>query len=151
MTAQEYPESIHAFSDDALGHHDATALATELRQGRVSVDEVWRAAQHRADKVAPFINAVAAVSEPGPLPTQRTANSGRFAGVPTFIKDNTDVRGLPTGHGSAAITASVCKQDSPFAQQYLAQGFTCLGKSTLPEFGFNATTEPAHGEPTRNP
>ncbi|WP_227539355.1 amidase family protein [Marinobacter metalliresistant] len=33
----------------------------------------------------------------------------------------------------------------------LAQGFLCLGKSTLPEFGFNATTEPAHDVPTRNP
>jgi len=33
----------------------------------------------------------------------------------------------------------------------LAQGFLCLGKSTLPEFGFNATTEPLHDAPSRNP
>ena len=33
----------------------------------------------------------------------------------------------------------------------LAQGYLNLGKSTLPEFGFNATTEPTHAEPTRNP
>lgn len=33
----------------------------------------------------------------------------------------------------------------------LSQGYICLGKSTLPEFGFNASTEPAQGDPTRNP
>ena len=31
------------------------------------------------------------------------------------------------------------------------QGFTLIGKSTLPEFGLNATTEFAHRAPTRNP
>ncbi|WP_254774274.1 amidase [Marinobacter sp. AC-23] len=40
---------------------------------------------------------------------------------------------------------------SPFAQQMLAQGFLCMGKSTMPEFGFNASTEPLHDAPTRNP
>ncbi|HSW14141.1 MAG TPA: amidase, partial [Solimonas sp.] len=36
--------------------------------------------------------------------------------------------------------------------QYLAQGFTVLGKSRLPEFGFNASTEFIGGlPPTRNP
>jgi amidase len=43
------------------------------------------------------------------------------------------------------------KRTSPFASQMLAQGFVCIGKSAMPEFGFNATTEPAHGQPTRNP
>ncbi len=33
----------------------------------------------------------------------------------------------------------------------MTERFTLLGKSTLPEFGLNATTEFAHREPTRNP
>lgn len=152
MTVQEVPQSIHAFTDDALAGHDATALAAELRQGRVSATEVLEAAKARAERVAPFLHATAAMVGTGDAPAQRNANSGLFAGVPTFIKDNTDVRGFITRHGSAAIVnGKRCSQDSPFAEQFLAQGFACLGKSTLPEFGFNATTEPAHSEPTRNP
>ena len=43
------------------------------------------------------------------------------------------------------------KTNASFAEQMLSQGYICLGKSTLPEFGFNASTEPAQGDPTRNP
>ncbi|MEC7378209.1 MAG: amidase, partial [Pseudomonadota bacterium] len=49
------------------------------------------------------------------------------------------------------VPAARATDTSPFARQLLAQGFVCLGKSSLPEFGFNATTEPAHAPATRNP
>jgi amidase len=41
--------------------------------------------------------------------------------------------------------------DGFFAEQYLSLGFTNLGKTTLPEFGFNCTTEYQFDPPTRNP
>ncbi|MDX1754576.1 MAG: amidase [Marinobacter sp.] len=151
MTAQQRPESIHAFGDDALASHDATALAQLIRAGKLSIEEVQAAALARESRVAPLLNGAVRTGQEVPPPVQRTANSGSFAGVPTYLKDNTDVRGYPTGHGTAAFTPATCRRDSPFSRQYLAQGFVCLGKSALPEFGFNASTEPAHGEPTRNP
>jgi amidase len=39
----------------------------------------------------------------------------------------------------------------PFAAQLLSTGLAVLGKSRLPEFGFNASTEFMSAEPTRNP
>jgi amidase len=71
--------------------------------------------------------------------------------VPTFVKDNVDVRGLPTCCGSAAITPHPAKRDAAPARQFLAQGFVLLGKSKLPEFGLTASTEYVHDLPTRNP
>ena len=79
------------------------------------------------------------------------AREGLFAGVPTFVKDNTDLRGLPTGHGSRAVPRVPAAADGAFARQYLSLGFTVLGKTTLPEFGFNSTTEYQGKPPTRNP
>ncbi len=148
---QQRPTPLHAFGDDALADHDATALAQLIRTGKLSADEVLSAAQARAARIAPQLNGVVGHGDDEVPPVQRTANSGCFSGVPTYVKDNTDVRGYRTGHGSAALTAPISRQDSPFARQYLAQGFVCLGKSALPEFGFNASTEPAHAEATRNP
>ena len=58
--------------------------------------------------------------------------NGFFAGVPSLIKDNLDLRGLPTGHGSRALGQAPLKKTSGIAKQYLAQGFNLLGKSTLP-------------------
>jgi|AntRauTorcE11897_2_1112592.scaffolds.fasta_scaffold01983_8 amidase len=148
---------FHTFCDDALGHHDATGLADLLRRGERSRTELINASLNRARLAQPGIQGMAtpipesAQALPGGANHQSLGHSGRFSGIPTVIKDNTDVETFPTGHGTNAIRPHAAKRTSPFAQQMLAQGFVCLGKSTLPEFGFNATTEPAHGEPTRNP
>jgi amidase len=71
--------------------------------------------------------------------------------VPTFVKDDTDVQGLPTAHGSGAFRPRPAKRHGPAARQFLAQGFVLLGKSRLPEFGLSATTEYAARAPVRNP
>ncbi|MBW0149211.1 amidase [Marinobacter arenosus] len=158
MDSSPAPRSAHAFTDDALGTDDATALAERIRRRDVSATELAEAAIARAQAIEPQINGLITSSYGQALDAARRLDTrkhsqatGYFAGVPTVIKDNTDIKGLPTGHGSAAVPASVAHQTSPFALQMLDQGFVCLGKSTLPEFGFNATTEPAHRPPSRNP
>ncbi|MGC8121064.1 amidase [Marinobacter sp. VGCF2001] len=144
---------FHCFRDDAMANGDATAIAARIRAGEVSAGEVTKAAIERAHLAEPVIRAVVTERYQAALAQSRQTGvfSGPFAGVPTFMKDNTDVEGLPTGHGSRAVPQKVAKRTSPFAAQMLTQGYNCLGKSALPEFGFNATTEPASGEPTRNP
>src|SRR5690554_155357 len=144
---------FHCFRNDAIGESDATDLAARIRSGEVSAAEVVSAAVQRAKQAQPVLNGVVAedyeqaLKQAASLPDP----DAPFADVPTFIKDNTDVAGLPTGHGSAAVPTNIASTTSPFARQMLAQGYLNLGKSTLPEFGFNATTEPAHTGPTRNP
>jgi amidase len=142
---------LHAFADDTLGAHDAVALAALIDKGEISAREACAAAIARAQHVG-TLDAVACEDYERALRRADAVAAGPFRGVPSFIKDNVDVAGLPTRHGSLAVPARPAKADGPFAQQYLAQGFVVLGKSRLPEFGFNATTEFAYGAPpTRNP
>ena len=146
---------VHAFTDDALGEHDATSLAAAIVAGEISAREAADAAIARAEKVNPELNAIVVRDyDRARTASERTAHgvfAGVFAGVPTFIKDNTDIAGLPTGHGSEAVRPTVKATTEPYAEQYLSAGMTMLGKTTLPEFGFNATTEYQHLPPTRNP
>jgi amidase len=144
---------VHAFGDDALGEADGTELAEMIAAGEVSAEEVCEAAVRRAEAVQPLVNPVeyadyeqALVSLPG-----RAGGHAVFAGVPTFVKDNVDVAGLPTNHGTAAFVARPARADSGFVTQYKALGLVVLGKSRLPEFGFSATTEYVHQQPVRNP
>ncbi|MBW7472553.1 amidase [Marinobacter sp. F4218] len=158
MPSNSGPQSVHAYTNDALGVADATELAQRVKRGDVSAEELADAAIARARSVEPLIGGLVADNFEGAMETARRLDrrqagteSGFFSGVPTVIKDNTDIEGLATRHGSKAVPESAAATTSPFALQLLDQGFVCLGKSALPEFGFNATTEPAHQPPSRNP
>jgi len=145
------PKPVHAFGSDALADHDAVELARLIRTKELSPREITEAAIARAGKVEPLINAIEFACFERALNEAQQPKTGFFAGVPTFIKDNVPVAGLPTRHGTAAIRSTPSRRSGAYARQYLAQGFITLGKSKLPEFGFNATTEPVHGAPARNP
>lgn len=138
---------IHAFTDDALADHDAVELAERVAAREVSAAELAAAATARAARVDGRLRAIA-VSYDQP---RYTAASGPLAGVPTYVKDNVDLAGLPTQNGSSAYTATPATRDGKFAEQFLATGVTVLGKSRLPEFGLNASTEFPADEPCRNP
>lgn len=147
-----HAKRVHAFTDDALAEHDAVALAELIRKGRLSATEVAEAAIARARAVNELLNAIEIAAFDQALEkTHLPAKPGIFAGVPTFIKDNADLEGFPTRNGTRAYTPIPAEENGPYTAQYLAQGFTVLGKSQMPEFGFNASTEFEGEHPTRNP
>ncbi|WP_395359125.1 amidase [Streptomyces sp. YH02] len=149
MTTFEERATVHAFRDDALGEHDAVGLAAAIRRGEVGAAEVARDAAARVREVEDRLHAVQVHID---APSYATGpGGGAFAGVPTFVKDNTDYLGLPTGHGSAAFTPRPARRHAPFARQFLSSGVTVLGKTRLPEFGFSPATEYEAAEPVRNP
>lgn len=141
--------TVHCFRDDALGVLDAVGVAGAIKAKLVSREEVAEAAIARIEQIEPRLHAVEvrcfARAHSGPVP------AGPFSGVPSFVKDDIDVSGLPTGHGSAAFEPRPAKRYAAPARQFLAQGFALLGKSKLPEFGLSASTEYGDREPTRNP
>ncbi|QWB21152.1 MULTISPECIES: amidase [Streptomyces] len=156
MTTFDERTIVHAFRDDALGEHDAVGLAAAIRRGEVSPAEVARAAGERVRAIDARLGAVQAhVDSPATAdvdsPASAAATGGAFAGVPTFVKDNTDYQGLPTGHGSAAFRPRAARRHAPFTRQLLSSGVTVLGKTRLPEFGFSPSTEYDGAEPVRNP
>ena len=140
---------IHSFTDDALGTDDAVALAARVRSGDVSPDELVAAAIARAEKVDAALHAVATPMYDRPRTGSRP--TAPLHGVPAFLKDNRDLAGEPTNNGSEAYVARPAESDAPIARQFLSTGLTVIGKSRMPEFGLNASTEFMTGEPTRNP
>ncbi|EOM76234.1 amidase [Rhodococcus rhodnii] len=141
---------VHAYGDDALGELDATGVAEAIASGDIGAEDAVEAAIARAERVA----SLDAFAHRGFAEARERAHrpaGGVFSGVPTVVKDNIDVAGQPSGHGSSAFTPAPAAADGAFTQQFLATGAVSLGKSRLPEFGFNATTEFADAPPTRNP
>ena len=142
---------VHAFRDDALGELDAVGLVAALRAGEVSVREVVDAALARTESVDPALGALAYRAFDRARAEALDPRGGFFSGVPTFVKDNVDVRHLPTQHGTDAFTAQPRRRDGDLARMYLATGLLPLGKTRLSEYGFSAAAEHPRQGPVRSP
>ncbi|CAN7221032.1 amidase [Knoellia sp. LjRoot47] len=143
---------ISAFTDDALGTDDATGVAERIARGEISAQEAVDAAIARVEVVNGDVNAVAAWDRDR---ARRRAASGRvrgaFAGVPTATKDNIHVAGMPATMGSRAVPSQPGEVDGAFTRQFLDTGVIPVCSTTMPEFGWTATTERVGGDVTRNP
>ena len=144
---------VHAFGDDALGDLDAVALVDAIETGRVSVPEVVEAAIARTEAVNPALNGLAYKAFDRALARAyaRRPYGGYFNGVPTFVKDNVDVGGMPTMQGTDAWAPRPARSDGDFARTYLATGLVPLGKTQMSEFGFSGSAEHPRLGPVRNP
>jgi amidase len=142
---------IHAFSADALGDHDAVGLVDALHAGDVSIPEVVEAAIARAEQVDPQLNGIAHAAFARARTEAQEPRPGYFAGVPTWVKDNADVAGMPTMQGTDAWVPARARKDGDFARMYLATGLLPLGKSQLAEFGFSPSAEHSRLGPVRCP
>jgi amidase len=148
---------VHSFTDDALASHDAVGLAEEIREGRVSATEAVDAAIARLELMNPILNGLACADFDRARAHAARPGKGFFAGVPTLVKDNSDVQGLPTQQGCSAYVAERAAQDGDFAAMFFGTGLIGLGKSQLSEFGFSASAEFARSkseggaDPVRNP
>jgi amidase len=142
---------VHAFADDALARDDAVGLVARMRDGEVSAAEIVDAAVARAERVQPALHALSYRAFDRARAEARAPRPGYFSGVPTVVKDNVDVAGMPTQHGSRAWVARTAKYDGDVARVLLGTGLVPLGKTQLSEFGFNASAEFPDDDPVRNP
>lgn len=151
-----YPGTCHAFTQDALGKEDAVGLRQKLLNQEISAEEILNSAYQRTQSINPFLSAITWLAPRDTLQISGKDLSSKkpaqfFQDIPTFVKDNIGIRAMPTGFGSASFRAPPEKKASAYGQYFSALGMKILGKSSMPEFGFNATTEPLHTEATINP
>jgi amidase len=142
---------INAFTDDVLGTLDAVGVAKAIAKKEISAAEAAEAAIARSEKVNAELNAIAFKTYDLARGRAQSQTTGGLAGVPTFIKDNEMVKGIPTQFGTLSFKAKPAKKNSRFVDQYLATGLNSLGKSTMPEFGLICSTENPNWGITRNP
>lgn len=146
---------VSAITNDVLGELDAVSIGRGISAGDFTAQEAVSAAIARLQSVDPVLHGMVcerfelALAEAAGLPA--SGSGAPFAGVPSLIKDNTDVAGLPTRQGSAGTSPEPMAEDGDFTRTFRATGLIPIGKSSLPEFGLTATTEPLSRPATRNP
>lgn len=142
---------VSAFSDDALGTMDAVGVAEAIATKKVSIEEVTEAAIERAEKVNGVLDAIVLKTYDDARKKMHLNENGLLYGVPSFIKDNENLQGYPTQKGTGAFISKPAKKNSKYVRQFFHAGVNCIGKTTLPEFGFICSTENERWNITRNP
>ena len=143
---------------------DPTQLsATDLRQAframTLSPREVGMAVFARIEKLGPQVNAFCHLDRGGALAAASASEArwvrgepmGPLDGVPTTIKDLTDVAGWPTRRGSKLTATTPAKADAPAVARLREAGAVLIGKTTTPEFGWKGLTDSPLTGVTRNP
>jgi amidase len=111
----------------------------------------------RFDKGGPAINALITVNSEALKEAERldaaykaSGPVGSLHGIPVIIKDQADVRGMPTTLGSLVFKNYYPDRDSFVAEKLRRAGAIILGKATLGELGGGDTHGSLFGS-TRNP
>lgn len=98
---------LHAFDDDSLWTYDAVAMTDLLKRRSVSSAELVEAAINRAERVDGVLAAIQLRDYAKARSVTELPHDGIFAGIPSFVKDNTNIAGWPSCHGSRAGTPNI--------------------------------------------
>lgn len=146
------PKGVSEASPDGAGFVDGVRTAELIANGELTSLDATNAAIARAESVNDKINAIATDGFDAARERAATAPQGALGGVPTFIKDLADWKGLQSLMGSQAFVGNIAAEDGPLAKAWRETlGIVTLGKSTSPEMGLISSTEPVVTGATRNP
>jgi amidase len=141
--------------DDALGQHDATALAALVRAGERSPLELVDAAIARIEAVDATLNSVIHRQfERARREAAGLAHHGPFGGVPFLLKDYGAAEAGEPHHQGLRVAKDAgwrAATDSPVTEAFRAAGLVTVGRTNVPELALMGTTEPDAYGPTRNP
>ncbi|MHA7191353.1 amidase [Arthrobacter sp. MDT2-16] len=141
--------------------HELSALTLRdaLARGAVGAREVTEHFLRRIDAMNPELGSFITVTHDDALRAADHADRlrasgvalGPLHGVPLAHKDLTDVAGVRTTLGTAALDHAVAAKDAPLAAVLRRSGAISLGKTQVPEFGLSCYSENRIAPPARNP
>jgi amidase len=141
MLASDLPADITELS--------ASRLSAAIRQRHVSCVEVMQAYLERIHRYNPVYNAIVSMVDDDELLKQAgladTALDndeywGWLHGMPLAVKDDANVEGMPTSHGSPIFAGTIAAEDDLLVSRLRRQGPIFIGKTNLPEFGMGSQT-----------
>jgi aspartyl-tRNA(Asn)/glutamyl-tRNA(Gln) amidotransferase subunit A len=137
-----------------------TALAEDVRSGRIGARELVTHALTRIDDLNGDVNAFVAVDDTAALEAATQIDDmvaagrdpGPLAGIPIGVKDLEDAAGFVTSHGSPVFAGGAAATvDSLLVARMKAAGCVVVGKTNTPELGWKGDTDNTVFGPTRNP
>lgn len=137
----------------------ASALAEQIRAGRLTAGQAVEAYLARIAAVDPVVTAYVTVLDDRAREAARArdaeARAGRWRGplhgVPIAVKDLIEIAGVPMTAGSSFLGATPSPRTAEVVARLEAAGAIVLGTTALHEFALGMTSRNPHGRTPRNP
>jgi aspartyl-tRNA(Asn)/glutamyl-tRNA(Gln) amidotransferase subunit A len=143
----------------ALADLSLAQVSAEIRSGRVSPADAAEACLRRIEKRDGALNSYMTVTGEAALAEAKRLGEelargcwrGPLHGVPIGLKDLYLTKGVRTTAGSAILQDWVPDVDAAVVRYLRNAGAVFLGKQSMHEFAYGATSENPHYGPVRNP
>lgn len=144
---------------DDLIYASAKTIATEIRNKKVSCQEVVSMHLERIEQVNPSLNAVVQICSERALEEAKTADTkisnqqsiGPLHGVPITLKDSLDTAGVVSTGGTKGRANFIPDHDATVTCRLRKAGAILLGKTNTPEFTLAGETDNIIYGRTNNP
>ncbi len=142
-----------------MGDARPTTLIDRLQSGAITATAAVEACLSRIDAVDGRVGAFVTVAREAALAAADAADRalaaghevGPLHGLPVGLKDNIDTAGLRTTAGSAFLLDNVPTEDAEVVLRLRVAGAIVVGKVTMHELAFGATSQNVHTGVCRNP
>ncbi|MEA1912828.1 MAG: Asp-tRNA(Asn)/Glu-tRNA(Gln) amidotransferase subunit GatA [candidate division WOR-3 bacterium] len=116
-------------------------------EGKLTPEELFESC---CSKIDPDLNAFITVTK------ERARNAigsvdGKIRGIPIAVKDNINVKGVPTTCGSKILKGFIPPYSATVVERIEKEGGLLIGKTNLDEFAMGSSTENSHFGLTKNP
>ncbi len=141
-----------------LEHYTLTALASQLRDKKISSRELTEMYVQRIAAHDPILNAFITVTQPAAMAAADAADqiraqglAGALTGVPMAHKDLFCTEGVLTTCGSKMLANFVSPYDATVVDRLKQAGMVSLGKLNMDEFAMGSTNETSFYGAVKNP
>ena len=146
-------------TEDHRERPSIAALASTLRERRVSSRDLTDACLQEIERLNPQLNAFITVTADLAREQAEAADHelvdghsrGPLHGIPVSLKDLIDLAGVPTTAASRVRAGLVAKRDAVVTAQLKRAGAVIVGKCNLHEFALGTTSEDSAFGPARHP
>ncbi len=123
-----------------------TEIQEYVDKGYLTYEQIVNIYLDRIDAYNDKYNAIITVNEDAieeakklDLEYQETGRRSLIHGIPILVKDNIDVKGLPTTNGTKALLDSYPFEDAAVIKKLRDSGAIIIAKANMDEFAFNAS------------
>lgn len=140
------PSKIYAYDKAVVDINNLSIkeLQDYVDKGYLTYEKITRLYLDRIEAYNEKYNAIITVNENAieeakklDIEYKQNGRKSLIYGLPLMVKDNIDVKGLPTTNGTKALLDSYPNEDSDVVKKLRDNGAIVLGKTNMDEFAFN--------------